>query len=1077
MTLLSIADINLELSYDHGNVGSDGKGVLTGKATYNGTIAGMNNPFIDFCYKDGKLQLLNWDFLCDLDEALDLASAIEKASEARQEKCGALVKTIFNKAITTEFNISLSGISASGGFAIVNLTGTYNVRIPSVQSDPVCRVVMDPIPVRIPISTGKDGIDGVIRDTLKENAVGIANALLDNWGNCLKIIALMAAEKMTGEAMSRILCRGTRPKNKDPDRKDDDHDDPGDDDSGGGEGGVPPPPPWIPNVENESKKVNVNELERRETGSDVSSFQMLQDSVNVAMTAMDIQIAVQAVVQAKAHLANCTDLVGQMQTLRDKAAKSFATADMVSIENNLQDAKTKLSNASTSFLMAENRVSLLLIPNGLLPASSWTGAKSLSISCSNNLPNSPGINYHNFDGFGWNFRYSFTDTRRFPADSRVQISTSPSIVLTDDDFTAEPQVFVYVSMIYLPQSSDPNKPADHWQSNQESAVPTPSHVARFRNPSSVSSLALSDDLFTVKTSVVMPLQTFSESVNPVLRNVTVNIYDVSNPLDAPVVASQSVPALTGTMNFEVQISSFLLSDKFKALMTAGSPASISARAKVESQNHTKMTDSDWVQCGNNLTVAIPPPPKMGVTNSTGGMYVDAELTGVGAINLQIAGVASLNDDPRPSYNKIEKIKIPHPAFGGRPSNDVPFQDDWLPTRNFAPFKVLLRVRPTAGQMSLWSWLDFTPVFTPQPIILENESYHNVNTKLLTLAVRWDGNIDSGTVFTFRWMEHDQIPDPNMLTNFHVSRMLDVTPLPSPDSPSTYIFKFDQNDPTLEIQGTVRTTTGRSAWGNRVAFAPVPTTLPAPASPLAAHNFNPPTNTYGVKISWINNPAANCVTAAMNTIDLSNPTADGTNMRTETFFSPTSTAIFDTRKTYSGAALLPRKTYAYTLTSWIDPNFGKPASATQFIKVQGSSVKISFTTISLVSVMQLVQTKSPADLNAAIGALRDYTHNPGQTFPAISQFETMATLVAAGYDPVKTRDFLKTQKNVPPPQNNASIDWDTTYLELFDRTQATKTGLLKDSGMSDDEIARFNTNMHPPAPPKKVGFPAHNPEPE
>ena len=194
-----------------------------GTATYQGTLAGVENPSVSFTYSDSDgLQIASWPMLPALGQLLDYAKALEETTSG--SSCGQLAGLVFDKAIETDFDLSVAqaGPLADQGALPLKLTGTYSVKVAGST------LFTLPLPeidgsISAPQAFDLSGIGDWIAQTIAENAASIARSLLSDMVGDQRAFKLFMAEFAISYAgpglLASLLCEGATSRRASPTRR------------------------------------------------------------------------------------------------------------------------------------------------------------------------------------------------------------------------------------------------------------------------------------------------------------------------------------------------------------------------------------------------------------------------------------------------------------------------------------------------------------------------------------------------------------------------------------------------------------------------------------------------------------------------------------------------------------------------------------------------------------------------------------------------------------------------------------------------------------------------------------------
>ena len=216
MTFFSCSGINLELAYHPRTATSPSK--FVGDIKYDGDAAELKTANLKIAYQEKHFTIENWEFAKyadDLKEIANLIKEIEKASDDKRP-CGKIVGLIFDKAIKTKFDYHLSlpkgadkAPSKTKKPLTVKVSWDYTITVVGIHIH-TAKLPSHNIDISGPFNLKE--LDTLLWNFVKDNFANIAEALVSDAEALGNLIGAMAVEKCAQQAISSILCRGSKNK-------------------------------------------------------------------------------------------------------------------------------------------------------------------------------------------------------------------------------------------------------------------------------------------------------------------------------------------------------------------------------------------------------------------------------------------------------------------------------------------------------------------------------------------------------------------------------------------------------------------------------------------------------------------------------------------------------------------------------------------------------------------------------------------------------------------------------------------------------------------------------------------------
>lgn len=188
--------------------------------TYPKDFLGVRNPSISFTWnKERGFRITSWALpnpsLPGLDD--ELISEIKNyLAKPTSKGCSAIVGLVFDKAITSKFDIGMSTADKSkwkvDDLFALQLGGTYEINIAGEVE--ITSVDLPDIVVHLPKvqNLTMDGVISYVLKTLKANVGSMAEQLVQQPDHLAKLLAAIALKKLAKqaliEAVDSLLCRG-----------------------------------------------------------------------------------------------------------------------------------------------------------------------------------------------------------------------------------------------------------------------------------------------------------------------------------------------------------------------------------------------------------------------------------------------------------------------------------------------------------------------------------------------------------------------------------------------------------------------------------------------------------------------------------------------------------------------------------------------------------------------------------------------------------------------------------------------------------------------------------------------------
>lgn len=181
-------------------------GEFKGTVSYNGSVEVLRSSIRFSWNKEKGLRITEWP-LSYVTDALQYAQLFEQASQLTVSECGVLAGMVFDKAITSEFKIQPdfsqlgnSRIELGVSYCII-IAGKKLIesRLPSIL---VLLALLDEI------SFTK--LAQAIIETITSNAVSIAEQILNDPDQLVKLIATVGLKSAAKETLSALLCNGVK---------------------------------------------------------------------------------------------------------------------------------------------------------------------------------------------------------------------------------------------------------------------------------------------------------------------------------------------------------------------------------------------------------------------------------------------------------------------------------------------------------------------------------------------------------------------------------------------------------------------------------------------------------------------------------------------------------------------------------------------------------------------------------------------------------------------------------------------------------------------------------------------------
>lgn len=197
-----LADVNM-LGYD------TKQKLFKGSIEYSGNVELFKGAKISFTWEEGKGVHIEEFPMQFIDETLDFAKMLEKASKSAKSECGELVGLAFDKVVKTKFEIEPSFGELMEDGITIELQPKYQV---FVTSEKILEASMKKLFVKVskPEKIGFDVLAKLIIDTVLENAINIAEQIINDSDSFVKFITLIGAVEGTRKTFSTLICHGAK---------------------------------------------------------------------------------------------------------------------------------------------------------------------------------------------------------------------------------------------------------------------------------------------------------------------------------------------------------------------------------------------------------------------------------------------------------------------------------------------------------------------------------------------------------------------------------------------------------------------------------------------------------------------------------------------------------------------------------------------------------------------------------------------------------------------------------------------------------------------------------------------------
>jgi hypothetical protein len=468
------------------------------EAHYNGSLLGITNPGISFTYSSALgLRITSLPALSDLSDIIQFADLIAAASEG-DPGCGTLVGLVFDKVLTSKFNISLSmdpdgdnPMPITTGDLRFLIIGNYTV---SAAGHDIVTVAVPAIHVIVPGPFTIAGLPGTILNAIKESARTICADLLKQPDKMMQIIAIMSVEAFAKELIGNLLCRNISPQN-------------------------------VITRATELIDFEVTAVDAAGTTAGTETA--------AAGDAAAMEAAAQAVVAAAAAVGVLAALVNALSDLISKAWKWLVD----NLRDQKDEAEARLSAAKSAQDAVSTRLAKIMNLSGT-PGCNFAAQNSVTVDWSSILPNHTGFDYEHYAGFSYRVQFStkpdFSDALEYTTNSLTYTSVQESYRHVNQVYTQVKARYIYTDHVLgFPHTFE----SDSW-----ATAATPAHLPELFPPSAVAMTSAANDQWTVQ--VTFPVEGAPFCLVEIIDTAHADTVIVTAKLNAP------ATGLTASVNFQ-----------------------------------------------------------------------------------------------------------------------------------------------------------------------------------------------------------------------------------------------------------------------------------------------------------------------------------------------------------------------------------------------------------------------------------------------------------------------------------------------------------------------------------------------
>ncbi|KAF5980102.1 calcium-independent phospholipase A2-gamma [Fusarium bulbicola] len=213
LTLLTKSGFHIDLKYERGHDRYSATG------SYLGTdkILGLSNPTVALTYnnKTGLMSIDNWRAYQDLKDVLSTVAFAEglKEASAKEMTCEKIVELIFKETITTQYNMEFKGASVNDTHLLLNLSGTWDVKIALEPPVTIAAIPLPDISVQVSKKLSLEQLGVAVVKLLADNISSIAVQLLQQPAKLAAFFGALVVKEYVQQTITALICRKVNERN------------------------------------------------------------------------------------------------------------------------------------------------------------------------------------------------------------------------------------------------------------------------------------------------------------------------------------------------------------------------------------------------------------------------------------------------------------------------------------------------------------------------------------------------------------------------------------------------------------------------------------------------------------------------------------------------------------------------------------------------------------------------------------------------------------------------------------------------------------------------------------------------